>query len=185
MNIWTRRAIVTVLLCGLVVLACAALVYHALWGRYDKAQQLLESRSERLDGIVSAGPDIQALLETVRQSVSPLVHPGGESAQNEMQQQLRELISSSGSTLVSSQVAVESAADGKLARVRLTATITGEWVKLLHFMGTLQTHTPALWVRAVSIMRDGANTGASGQNSRITLQLEAPIASAAPENKQP
>ena len=185
MNFWTRRAAATLLLCGLVLLACLAFGYHALWNRYDSAQQLLESRSERLDGVVSAGPDIQALLETVRKNVSPLLHPGGDSAQNEIQQQLRELIASAGGTLVSSQAAVEPGADGKLTRVRLTATVTGDWVKLLRFMETLQTRTPALWVRAASIMREGPNTGASGQNARITLQLEAPVAPAAPENKQP
>ncbi|GAD20292.1 type II secretion system protein GspM [Acidovorax sp. MR-S7] len=185
MNTWTRRAVAAALLCALAVLVCMALAYHVLWNRYDSALELLESRSERLDGVVSAGSDIQALLDNVHKSVSPLIHPGGESAQNEIQQQLRELISSSGSTLVSSQVAVEPGGDGKLARVRLTATVTGEWTKLLRFMGTLQTHTPAFWVRAASILREGSNTGASGQNGRITLQLEAPVASVTSENKKP
>jgi len=178
MNLWTRRALTIALLCAATVLAAAAFVWHALWSRYDSAQQQLESRSERLDGIIAAAPDIRVLLDTLGNSVTPLVHPDSEGAQNEIQQQLRELITASGSTLVSSQVAAEPAEEGQLARVRLTATVTGEWNNLLRFMETLQTHTPVLWVRTARIMREGPNTGARGQNMRITLQLEAPLAPA-------
>lgn len=185
MNVWTRRAMVVTLLCGLVAATCAAFVYRALWSRYANAQEILESRSERLDGVISAGTEIESLLESVRSSVGPLVHQGGESAQNEIQQRLRQLIAASGSTLVSSQVALEPGVDGKLARVRITATVSGEWGKLLRFMGSLQTHAPAFWVRAATLMREGANSGASVQNARITLQLEAPVGTSTAEGKQP
>lgn len=182
MNVWTRRAASVALLLLLGALACAALVYRALWMRYDNAQQQLESRSERLDGLVNVGPEIETLLETARKSVTPLLHPAGENAQNDIQQRLRELIASSGNTLVSSQVALEPGADGKLARIRLTATVSGEWVKLVRFMETLQTQRPPFWVRTVSISREGPNNAAAGQNARVTLQLEAPLA---PEKAQP
>jgi len=178
MNPWTRRILTLALSCAALLLAAAGVLWHKLWNRYDTAQQQLESRSERLDGIIAAAPDIQALLDSVGSSVTPLVHPDSEGAQNEIQQQLRELITASGSTLVSSQVAADAAEEGQLARVRLTATVTGEWGHLLRFMETLQTHTPVFWIRTARIMREGPNTGARGQNMRITLQLEAPLAPA-------
>ena len=75
---------------------------------------------------------------------------------------------------MSSQVALEPGADGKLARIRLTATISGEWPKLVRFMETLQTHRPPFWLRSATLSREGVATGP--QNARVTLQLEAPLA---------
>ena len=174
MNTWTRRAIGILILLALAGLAGAGLVYRALWTRYDGALQQLESRSERLDGVVEAGPDIESRLGDARSMVAPLLHPAGENAPNDVQQKLRELIVTAGGTLVSSQVALEPGADGKLARIRLTATISGEWPKLVRFMETLQTHRPPFWLRSATLSREGVATGP--QNARVTLQLEAPLA---------
>ena len=174
MNAWTRRAVGILILLALGGLAGAGLVYRALWTRYDGALQQLESRSERLDGVIEAGPDIESRLVDARSMVAPLVHLAGENAQNDVQQKLRELIVTAGGTLVSSQVALEPGADGKLARIRLTATISGEWPKLVRFMETLQTHRPPFWLRSATLSREGAATGP--QNARVTLQLEAPLA---------
>lgn len=41
MNPWLRRAVVVVLLLFFGGLVCAALVYQALWARYDNALQQL------------------------------------------------------------------------------------------------------------------------------------------------
>jgi general secretion pathway protein M len=176
MNLWRRHAIVLVLALCLVAMACAALIYRALWIRYDNALQQLEPRSERLEGVVKAGAEIETLLSSATNTVAPLLHAGGETAQNDVQQQLRQMIVASGSTLVSSQVALEPGADGKLARIRLTATVTGEWAKLVNFMESLQTQRPPFWVRTANITREGASTGPVAQNARISLQLEAPLA---------
>src|SRR3989344_741301 len=158
MNVWRRHSVV--LLLGLFVgaLACAALIYSTLWARYNNALQQLEPRSERLEGVGNAG------------------------AQNDIQQKLRQMIMASGATLVSSQVALEPGVDGKLARIRLTATVNGEWVKLVSFMESLQTHRPPFWVRTANITREGASSGAGPQNARLSLQLEAPLA---PEKAKP
>ena len=69
MNAWTRRALVGVVLLALVGLVMAALAYRALWTGFDSAQTKLESRSERLDGVVNAGPDIEVLLASARNVV--------------------------------------------------------------------------------------------------------------------
>lgn len=175
MNTWTRRAILTVVLAVLAVLAAAAFVYYASWQRYAGAQQQLEARSERLDGLVDAGSDIELQLAAARKNVTPWLHPAGDNAQNDVQQRLRELIASSGCTLVSSQVALDPAADGKLARVRLTATVSGDWAKLVRFMEALQSRTPPFWLRSVSFMREGQAANPT-QSARLTLQLEAPLA---------
>ena len=181
-NTWLRNASIVLLLLFLIVLVGAGVVYRALWARYDGALQQLEPRSERLDGVVAAGSDIETLLGSASGTVAPLLHPAGETAQNDVQQQLRQMIMASGGTLVSSQVALEPGADGKLARIRLTATVSGEWAKLVRFMETLQMHRPPFWVRTVSIAREGAQSGPGPQAARITLQLEAPLA---PEKGRP
>lgn len=182
MNAWTSRALVTALLCVLVLVSGAALAYRALWSKYDSGLSLLESRSERIDGLVGAGADIAARLESARQIVAPWLHPAGESAANDTQQRLRELINASGNTLVSSQVVLEPAAEGGLASVRLTATLTGDWPHIVRFMQDLQTRTPPFWVRSASLAREGANTPGAAQTARLTLQLQAPLA---PEKGQP
>lgn len=182
MNVWTQRALLAALICLLAAAGAAAWVYRTLWNAYDSAQTQLQSRSERLDGVISAGPDIEATLQSLRDNIQPWLRPDGEAAQNDTQQRLRELISASGNTLISSQVALEPAAEGKLAAVRLTATVGGDWAALARLMQNLQTTMPPLWVRSASFQRDGANTGAQGQKARITLQLEAPLV---PEKAQP
>lgn len=182
MNIWRRRSIVFLLALLIGTLACAAVAYRALWTRYDNALHQLEPRSERLEGVVNAGSEIETLLSSASGAVAPLLHPAGETAQNDIQQQLRQMIMASGSTLVSSQVALEPGVDGKLARIRLTATVSGEWAKLVGFMENLQTRRPPFWVRTANITREGASTGPGPQNARLALQLEAPLA---PEKAKP
>ena len=182
MNVWHRRAIVTLVLALLVLLAGAAVSYQILWNRYDAALQQLEPRSERFEGIVQAGSEIETLLASASSAVTPWLYSSGESAQNEVQQQLRQIIDASGSTLVSSQIALEPAGENKLARIRITATVAGEWAKLVHLMESLQAHRPPFWVRSANIVREGASAGAGPQNGRLTLQLEAPLA---PEKAKP
>ena len=182
MNVWRGRAMAVLGVAFLLALVGAALIYRSMWIRYDGALQQLEPRSERLEGVVEAGADIEALLTSASGTVAPLLHPSGESAQNDLQQQIRQMIMASGSTLVSSQVALEPAADGKLARIRLTATVGGEWAKLVNFMESLQAQRPPFWVRNASIMRDGPSSGPGPQSARLTLQLEAPLA---PEKAKP
>ena len=60
--------------------------------------------------------------------------------------------------------------------------VNGEWVKLVSFMESLQTHRPPFWVRTANITREGASSGAGPQNARLSLQLEAPLA---PEKAKP
>lgn len=181
-NIWRRRAIISLLVLLLGALAVFAVAYRALWARYDSALAQLEPRSERLEGVVNAGSEIESLLASASGTVAPMLHPGGETAQTDVQQKLRQMIVASGGTLVSSQVALEPGEEGKLARVRLTATVTGEWAKLVNFMVSLQANRPPFWVRTATVTREGASTGAGPQTARLALQLEAPLA---PEKAKP
>lgn len=182
MNTWTRNAVSIVLVLSLCMLAGAGLVYRALWMRYDGALGQFESRSERLDGVVQAGTEIQERLGVARNTIAPMLHLAGENAQNDVQQRLRELITRSGGTLVSSQAVLEPGADGKLDRIRLTATVTGEWIKLVRFTESLQSHRPPYWVRTATISREGASAATGPQNARMALQLDAPLA---PQKAQP
>lgn len=175
MNPWTRRALGIVVLLCFGALVVAAGVYHVLWMRYEQGLAQFESRSERIDGVILAGAAIEKRMAQVRDMVVPMLHANGPNAENEIQQKLREIISSSGATLVSSQAALEPVAEGKkIQRYKLTATVTGEWGKLVRLMEKLQTHAPPFWIQSVSILREGLPAGA--QNARLTVQLEAPLA---------
>jgi general secretion pathway protein M len=176
MNPWTRNASVLLIGLAVAVLAVAGGIYRTLWMRYDTALGQFESRSERIDGVIQAGPDIGKRLALVRDAVTPRVHASGDNAQNDVQQKLRELITASGGTLVSSQVALETGSDGQMNRVRLTATITGEWSRMVRFMQTMQTHSPAYWVRSATLAREGGSAAVAPQQARLTLQLDAPLA---------
>lgn len=184
-NIWVRRTGIALALLALCLLAAGALLYRSLWTRYDSGLQQLEARSERLEGIVKSGPQIEALLAKARANVTPWVHSGGENAPNDVQQKLRALIVSSGGTLVSSQVALEPGVDGQMAHIRLTATVAGDWPKLVQFMEALQVQLPPFWVSSAVAMREGASNGPGPQNARLSLQLEAPLAPLAPQKGQP
>lgn len=177
MNPWTRRAAVLALSCLLLLVLGAAWGYRALWQRYGDGLAQLQARSERLDGVVRAGPDITRGLAAARAAVSPWLHPAGDNAANDAQQRLRELISASGATLVSAQAALEPAAEGQLAHVQLNATLTGEWTGLVRLMQSLQQQTPIYWVQAATLTRDGAATPGAAQTARLVLQLRAPLAS--------
>lgn len=178
MNLWTRNAGISLLCLVAVGFVVLAGIYRTLWVRYDTALGQLESRSERIDGVIRAGSDIEKRLAHTRSAVAPMLHLEGDNAQNDVQQKLRELITASGGTLVSSQVVLETGGEGKMNRVRLTASITGEWSRLVRFMQTLQTHSPVYWIRSASLVREGGNgnTGAGPQQARLTLQLDAPLA---------
>ncbi|AVO40728.1 type II secretion system protein GspM [Simplicispira suum] len=184
-NVWVRYTWIALALLALCLLVAGGLLYRSLWARYDSALGQLEARSERLEGIVKSGPQIEALLTKAQSNVSPWVHPGGENAPNDVQQKLRELIVNSGSTLVSSQVALEPATDGQMAHIRLTATVSGDWSKLVRFMEALQARLPPFWVQSVIVSRDGASNGPGPQGARLALQLEAPLAPIALQKGQP
>ncbi|MCO5103542.1 MAG: type II secretion system protein M [Burkholderiaceae bacterium] len=181
-NVWLRRTWTALAVFALCLLVGGALLYRSLWARYDSALAQLEARSERLEGVVQSGPQIEALLAKAQASVSPWVHPGGDNAPNEVQQKLRELIVASASTLVSSQVAMEPGVDGQIDHIRLTTTVVGDWAKLIRFMETLQAQLPPFWVSSAIAMREGVSNGPGPQNARVTLQLQAPIS---PKKVQP
>lgn len=185
LNPWTRRAAWVLVLLALCVLASFGLAYYALWQHYDGALDQVGSRSQRLDGVLRSGDDITARLGAARRAVQPWLHPAGESAPNQVAQRLRELVVASGSTLVSSQAIPGTAEAGKLVRVRLDATVTGEWSQVMQLLATLQRQEPPFWIRSANLMREGPVGPDAPQQVRLSVQLEAPLAPSATEPKSP
>ncbi|QTD45045.1 type II secretion system protein GspM [Ottowia testudinis] len=173
---WSRRALLTLVAAALLVLIGCALIYRAMWSRYGAGLDQLESRIERLDGVLQSGADIQGRLAAARRQVQPWLYPGGDSAQNDVTQRLRELVVAAECTLVSSQAAAVAGEDGKLSRIRLSATVTGDWAQLLQLLERLQSQQPPLWTSSVNLMREGGNTPNAPQKARLGLQLEATLA---------
>lgn len=176
---WARRALFALLALLLVLLLLAAVGYRALWLRYGDARAQLDARIARLDGVLQAGSAIDARLADARREVQPWLFPGGEGAQNDAVQRLRELVVKSGGTLVSSQAALTPAGEGKLAHARLTATITGDWEQLVHLLKALQIQRPPFWTRSATLMREGADGPGMPQRARLAVQFDVPLAPAA------
>ncbi len=174
---WARKAAwVTAGLLLLLVLIFAWL-YWINWARYARAQEQIESRIARIDGILASSAEIDARLTQARQSVGPWLHKAGSDSQNEILQRLRELVVASGATLISSQAAsVPAEADQQLARVKITATVSGEWAQLVQLAQSLQAQRPPYWVKSLNLQREGQVSGKTSQRARMTLQMDAPLA---------
>ena len=174
---WDQRAAMVTGVFVLVLLVVLAWVYWLNWARYARAQDQIDSRIARIDGILASSADIDARLAQAKKAVGPWLHKGGADAQNEVTQRLRELVVSSGATLVSSQAAALPAeSEQQLARINVSATVTGEWSQLFQLAQALQSQRPPFLARSLNIQREGQVSGKTSQKARLTVQLEAPLA---------
>ena len=181
---WAQRAALVTGVFALVLLVVVAWVYWLNWARYARAQDQIDSRIARIDGILASSADIDARLAQAKTAVGPWLHKGGADAQNEILQRLREMVVASGATLVSSQAAaVPAEGEQQLARVRVSATVSGEWPQLVQLGQALQAQRPLYLVRSLNIQREGQVAGKTSQKARMTFQLEAPIS--APSEAKP
>lgn len=179
MPLWTRRALLVLLGMLLLLFLLVAVGYRVSWLHYDEALTQLRARSARLDGVLQSGSRIETQLAEARASVRPWLFPGGEGAENDATQRLRELVLQSGATLVSSQAVLVPATQGGLAYARLSATMSGEWTQLVSLAAALQRHRPAFWVRSGTLMREGADAPGAPQKARLVIQVDAPLAPSA------
>lgn len=176
MNTWTRNALTFLLTCLALACGAVALAHYILQQRYDAALRILEPRIARLQGLVSVQGDVEQALNGALEALRPSLHAGGAKAQNEIQQKLRQLIDSAGATVVASQSAYEQPSDQRMGRVRLTATVTGEWTNVLRLLETIQSQTPPFEMQTTTVMRENGNSTVEPQVVRLTLQLVAPLA---------
>ena len=175
MNPWTRKALWAFVLLSVCVVTFVATALQMALRRYEHALDVLEPRLQRLAGLVEAESQISEQLSLANQTLAPLLHTGGPTAQNDVQQKLRQLIDTSGTTLITSQAARDDGVGEHVARVRLTATVTGEWPKLVLLLEALQMQRPPLWVRSSVLMRENGIPSAEPQLARLVLQIEAPV----------
>ena len=178
---WARKAAWVSAGLLLLVVLLLAWVYWVNWARYAQAQNQIESRVARIDGILASGADIDARLAQARQSTGPWLHKSGADSQNEILQRLRELVVASGVTLISSQAATAATpaeAEQGLSRLNISATVSGEWPQLVKLGQALQAQRPPYLVRSLNFQREGQVSGKTTQKARMTVQLEAPMASA-------
>jgi general secretion pathway protein M len=175
MNPWTRRAVLLMLLGLLMVAAAIGAAITWLVQRYQHGLDQLEPRIERLAGLVAAAPEVQSKLQQASEQTGPWLHPAGASAQTDVQQRLRQLIDAAGLTTVALQ-AGEPERDpvAPLARIRLTATLTGSWPAAVNFLRTLETQRPAFWVQSVGLQREGRDSPTEPQTVRLVVHIEAP-----------
>ena len=173
---WTKNAAWAAGVVGLVLVLLVAWAYWTNWVRYARAQDQIDARIARVDGVLAASAEIDSKLTAARQSIRPWLHEGGGDSQNEILQRLRELVVASGATLVSSQAAaVPAEAEQPLSRVKISATVLGEWSQLLPLAHTLQAQRPPYMVRSMNFQREGQVNGKTSQKARMTVQLEAPM----------
>ena len=174
---WTKNAAWAAVAFGLLLLLVLVWAYWVNWARYSRAQDQIDARIARIDGVLASSAEIDAKLTEARQSIRPWLHQGGGDSQNEILQRLRELVVASGATLVSSQAAaVPAEGDQPLSRVKISATVSGDWAQLVSLGQTLQAQRPPYMVRSMNFQREGQVNGKTSQKARMTVQLEAPVA---------
>lgn len=173
---WTRKAAWVSAAMLLVLALLGAWAYWVNWARYDRAQDQIESRIARIDGILASSSEIDSRLAQARHAVRPWLHGGGGDPQNDILQKLRELVVSSGATLISSQAAkVPPESDQQLARITVSATVAGDWSQLVQLAQALQAQRPPYLVRSLNLQREGQASSKTSQKARLTVQLEAPL----------
>ena len=174
---WAKNAALATAALLLLIVLLLAWAYAVSWGRYESAREQADSRIARLDGILASSAEIDAQLAQARQTVGPWFHKGGDAGQNAILQSLRDVVVSSGATLVSSQAApVPAESEQKLPKVRISATVAGEWAQLVRLGAALQAQRPPYFVHSLNIQREGQANNKASQRARMSLQMDAPLA---------
>ena len=174
---WAAKAALMAMGAVLLLLLIFAWLYWSNWSRYDSALNQVESRVARVDGLLASSAEVDSRLAQARQSVNPWLFKGGSEGQNAVLQRLRDLVVTSGATLISSQIAVVPAEnEQKLPKARVSATISGEWAHLVQLGVAIERQRPPFLVHALNIQREGQANSKTAQKARMTLQIDAPMA---------
>lgn len=136
----------------------------------------LEPRYARLAGILAAESGLEQANQQADAMLGAYLYPADKvlnQAGNEMQQQVRDVLSAGGLRVGSSQVLPPKADSTSLDRIQLTIKAEGELLALQTAMIGLKSIKPAVFVDNLSVSVTGAARAEVPQNLSIQLELSA------------
>ncbi|HRP19786.1 MAG TPA: type II secretion system protein GspM [Alicycliphilus sp.] len=170
---WILAATVLVLLSP--IIAGGVYVYQKhQWAAARLAE--LEPRYARMEGILAAQPELEQANQQADAMLGVYLYPADKvlnQAGNEMQQQVRDMLSAGGLRVGSSQVLPPKADNTSLDRIQLTIKAEGELLALQTAMIGLKSIKPAVFVDSLSVSVMGAPRAEVPQNLSIQLELSA------------
>jgi len=170
---WILAATVMVLLAP--VVAGGIYVYQKhQWAANRMAE--LAPRYARMEGILAAQQELEKALHQVGVTLRAYLYPADKvlnQAGNEMQQQVRDVLSAGGLRVGSSQVLPPKADNPDMDRIQLTIKAEGELLALQAAMIGLKSIKPAIFVDGLTVNVMGAPRAEVPQNLSIQLELSA------------
>lgn len=170
---WVLAASVLVLL--LPLLGGGIFVYQKhQWAKARLAE--LEPRHARLAGILAAQPELDKANVQAAQILDAYLYSSDKvlnQAGNEVQQQVRDILSAGGLRVGSSQVLPSKTDDSGFDRIQLSIKAEGELLALQTAMVGLQTIKPAVFVDSLTVSVVGAARADAPQNLSVQMQLSA------------
>lgn len=166
-----RPGVVFWLLVLAVLLAGLGWAGWLVWSKHQYAVERLadiEPRHARLTGILQREAEFTAEVAEVQQRLNELVYaPTMESqaAGTDAQQRVRQLFTSAGLNLVSSQM-LEPKVEGAFDRIPMTVRLDGDLVALQAALNGLDTLRPVIWIDNMSVQ-----TGAMARDQAPRLNI--------------
>ncbi len=165
----------TLLVVLLPILAAGILVYQKHRWAADRLAEL-EPRHARLAGILSAQAELEAANQRAREELDVYFHApekGLNQAGNEVQQQVRDMLSAGGLRVGSSQVLPPKTDQPGLDRIQLTIKAEGELLAMQTAMAGLRAIRPAVFVDGLVVSVMGTPRVDAPQPLSIQLEISA------------
>ena len=160
-------------LIALTLMALVGGVSYIAWGVKQRAEQQLadiEPRHARLLGLLAAQSTLDGTMEKVQALRAELIYPSTQDAAqagNAAQQRARDILTSAGLQVLSSQV-LQPKEDTGFDRIALTFRTEGHAVALLGALVALRSQTPTLVVSELEVQSQSTQPDAA---PRLAVQL--------------
>lgn len=170
-----RPGVVVWLLLLACVLAGAGWAGWLVWTKHQQAAARMadiEPRHARLAGILQREAEFTEQVAEVNQRLSELVYPSSvesQAAGTDAQQRVRQLFTSAGLNLASSQV-LEPKVEGAFDRIPMAVRLDGDLVALQTALSGLDTLRPVVWIDNMSV-QTGAIPRDQAPRLNISLNL--------------
>lgn len=178
MNQITLRHRTAISLTVLAVLLPVCLVVLVVFQKHQAAQQYLadtEPRYARMLGLQQQRPALDAALEQAKAQRSEYVHPATDDAAqtgNAAQQHVRDIFSSAGLQIISSQV-LPSKTEKDVERIPLSVRAEGDLLALQAALVGLSGQTPAILLDAINVQSQNFGNGndKGKKPTRLSIQF--------------
>lgn len=176
MNPVILRRRTAVLLTVLALLIPVCLVVLFVFQKHQAAQQYLadiEPRYARMLGLQQQSAALDAALEQVKAQRSAYVRPATDDAAqtgNAAQQHVRDIFSSAGLQIISSQV-LPAKAEKDVERIPLSVRAEGDLLSLQAALVGLSGHTPAILLDAINVQSQNFGNEIEKKPTRLSIQF--------------